>query len=254
MEEEERQRERQREKEERERAEAELRQHQEEMRTKRKREEEEELERLLLEVGDLEADNPSVDDMEAEAEAEAGDSPLVDDQISTLDRNLPAEVPTSLSTGVDGTDISSQSKKTEFPVKSEVLPKSNIEFKNFQDLNLIKNGSQEEKGPKLQLEEPVNVWSSLRHLKQSSNQQYETIFSSKAESTDEKVSLTDIDDMIQNLAKKIAEKRLQDLEKPDLAIIEEDQEEEADLKDKESTDIFVESDRCLGMLLKNILS
>merc|ERR1712226_783052 len=83
--------------------------------------------------------------------------------------------------------------------------------------------------------------------------QYETIFSSKTESTDEKVSLNDIDDMIQNLAKKIAEKRLQDLEKPDLAIIEEDQEEEADLKDKESTDVFVESDRCLDATVGNAL-
>ena len=223
------------------------------MRAKKKREEEEELERLLLGVGDLEADNPSVDDIEIEANAEFEENLVVGEHNSDQEPSnqfLPEDAATTLPTG-SGTEVSSHSKTTEF---HNILPKSNIDFKNFQNLNLNKNEFQEAKtSKKIQLEEPANVWSSLRHLKQSSKVHYETIFSSKNESTDEKVSLNDIDDMIQNLAKKIAEKRLQDLEKPDqpdLAIIEEDQEEEAELKDKESTDISVESDRCLGMLFE----
>ena len=83
MEEEERQKEKQREKEERERAEKELRQKQEEMRSKKKREEEEELERLLMEVGDLEAGDPPVVDMEASQARKAAEGQSWDSSYKT---------------------------------------------------------------------------------------------------------------------------------------------------------------------------
>ena len=216
---------------ERERIENEFRQKQEEIRMKKKIQEEEELERLLLEVGDVEIeDNSIIEDHDPQPIT----SPL--NQISdSLDR----------SDGIDETkEISSKSTNQSLNTENkedykEKLTKSNIQFQNFQDLK-----TENKEARQTEFEEPVNVWSSLRQIKQSSASQYETIFSSKTESSEEKVSLTDIDDMIQSLATQIAEKRLTDLEKLDQPTME--NQSIKDEEQKETQEIPAESDEYSG--------
>ena len=97
------------------------------MRAKKKREEEEELERLLLGVGDLEADNPSVDDIEIEANAEFEENLVVGEHNSDQEPSnqfLLEDAANTLPTG-SGCEVSSHSKTTEF---HNILPKSNIDF------------------------------------------------------------------------------------------------------------------------------
>ena len=183
LQEEERLKEKQRQDEERERLENEFRQKQEEIRKKRKLQEEEELEKLLLQVDDL-----VIEEDQIEEDQESSPSPMEHIKIPTK---------------FEETEASEE--------KKELLARTNIQFINFRERKV--DSSEKEEPKKIQTEEPSNVWSSLRQIKESSSSQYKTIFSSKTEPTDDKVSLNDIDDMIHNLAKQIAEKRLTDLEK-----------------------------------------
>ena len=57
-------------------------------------------------------------------------------------------------------------------------------------------------------EEPTNVLSSIRKIKESSSS-YEALFNTKTARNTEMVSIDDIDDMIQKLASQIAEKKNQ---------------------------------------------
>ena len=60
---------------------------------------------------------------------------------------------------------------------------------------------------KEEIQEPSNVWASLRKIKET-NTPCETIFGSNSKPAAEVVSLNDIDDMIQNLAQQIAQTRV----------------------------------------------
>ena len=232
LQEEERLKEKERRDQERERVESEFRQKQEEMRRKKKLQEEEELERLLLEADDLVIEEDPV--------AEEQDS---ESSTPTLNNS---EVPDKLEIAKRGEE------------KKEISPiSSNIQFINFQERIPVYSEKPKEK----QVEEPTNVWSSLRQIKESSINQYEPIFSSNTESKDEKVSLNDIDDMIHNLAKQIAEKRLTDLEKPSNNAGDADKDKtkletpvipilEKDDEKGETTDFLTESDIHTGLFFK----
>merc|ERR1712029_1171655 len=107
-------------------------------------------------------------------------------------------------------------------------------------------GEEVSTGLKQSEEEPSNVWASIRKIKESS-QNYEALFSSKSDPNVETVSINDIDDMIQQLAQQIANKRIQPcedskLDKPSLNKIEEETEElktntDSELNHKEDVEL-----------------
>merc|ERR1712032_1596494 len=78
-----------------------------------------------------------------------------------------------------------------------------ITFKKMPINDLSKNN----KPPEEADEEPTNVWSSLRKIKEASSS-FEPLFNTKSAEQTEMVSIDDIDDMIKQLASQIAEKRM----------------------------------------------
>ena len=203
-------------------AEMDIRKKQEEERIRKKKREEEELERLLLDIGDgsdflVEDIVQTNDDVKTFDTAEMNDKTPVEDLTPTKSDLLSEKTNQNIESFAHNSNT----------MEDEVVPNltKDITFKNMKDLNLASNEQ-----PAEVLEEPTNVWSSIRKVKEASAK-YETIFSSKDQKNIETVSINDIDDMIHQLASQIAEKRMKTNETPtkitapNLDKIEEDGEE-----------------------------
>ena len=160
--------------------EADLQRRQEEERLRKQKQEEEELERLLLEIGD---DNDIIVDEDESFPVENGN-------VST--------VPNSETT--DLTTEKNIAASDESEGISEIA--KDITFKNMPLSDKRNNDKLKEEID----DEPTNVWSSIRKIKESSSS-YEALFNTKTAGNTEMVSIDDIDDMIQQLASQIAEKR-----------------------------------------------
>ena len=224
MEEEEKIKQRQLEYENKRKADIELRRKQEEERLQKKKQEDEELERLLMEIGEnvevTDSSEPSADTEDVNGQILESE----DKSISNGDHII------NTTNAITSSDLPQLTKE--------------ISFKNVQ---AQQDSTKEEmsNGLKLSEEEPSNVWASIRKIKESS-QNYEALFSSKSDPNVETVSINDIDDMIQQLAQQIANKRIQPcedskLDKPSLNKIEEETEElktniDSELNNKENVE------------------
>ena len=212
-------------------AELDMRKKQEEERIRKKKSEEEELERLLLDIGDgsdflVEDIEQTNDDVNTIDTAEMNDKTPVED-LTLTESDLVSE-----KTNQNIESFSHNSNTMEDGVVPNLT--KDITFKNMKDLNFESNEK-----PAEVLEEPTNVWSSIRKVKEASAK-YETIFSTKDQKNIETVSINDIDDMIHQLASQIAEKRMKTNETPtkitapNLDKIEEDGEETETSQNKET--------------------
>ena len=184
-EEEEKIKQREKEFEKRKQEEANLQRRQEEERLRKQKQEEEELELLLLEIGD---DNDIIVDEDESSPVENGTVITVSNSKTT---DLITEKNNAASAESEGI--------------SEIA--KDITFKNMPLSDKSNNDKPKEEAD----EEPTNVWSSIRKIKESSSS-YEALFNTKTAGNTEMVSIDDIDDMIQKLASQIAEKRIKPIE------------------------------------------
>jgi len=230
------------------------RQKQEEVRLKRKKEEEEELQQLLLEIGDdfdvdtaLE-EGPSINGhVVPETNGLQLQQSKVEKNFSPINSFSLTEKDTAVESIKQETSLDKTVKETskDEEDKREFTP--DISFKNMMGLSK-ENDTSSESNPTpiekiMSTSGPANVWSSLRKIRESNND-YTTIFSSKTDKTPDIISITDIDDMIKDLAQQIAVKRTtnqpgQNETNVNLCIINEDEEDIEELDRKNENTIKV---------------
>merc|ERR1719357_2084815 len=184
------------------------RQKQEEDRQKKKQEEDEELQKLLMEIGDdFEIDATLEEEYTQESSFNETNS-LVQSEHENQDENLVNSKTDAISDKNESSKCTSVQSviniKEEVPDLTQGITFSKnapIE-KGEQEVKQLSNGviATNENA------EPANVWSSLRKIRENETE-YKPLFSSNKNESSEIAYIDDIDDMIKDLAQKIAVKR-----------------------------------------------
>jgi len=188
------------------------RQKQEEDRQKKKQEEDEELQKLLMEIGDdFEIDATLEEEYTQESSVNEMNS-QVQSEHKNQDSSKEMCLVNSRTDAINDKNESSRctSVQSVINIKEEVpdltqgitFSKNAPIEKGEQEVKQLSNGviKMNENA------EPANVWSSLRKIRENESE-YKPLFSSNKNESSEIASIDDIDDMIKDLAQKIADKR-----------------------------------------------